>query len=56
MEEILTPKPDIKKMKDLKDGDVFNLGGMTVEVYALPGHTPGTMTVLFKEDRILLKR
>lgn len=37
----------------VKDGDVFDLGGLTVEVIALPGHTPGGICLLLKEDRIL---
>lgn len=53
-EDMLAPKPDAGRMQDLKDGDVFDLGGLTLEVYAFPGHTPGSMTVLFKEDRLLL--
>lgn len=53
-ENMLAPKPDVGRMQDLMDGDVFDLGGLTLEIYALPGHTPGSMTVLFKEDRLLL--
>ncbi len=40
--------------KDLKEGDIFDLGGTTLEVYSAAGHTPGQMVILFKEDRILL--
>ncbi|MBU3161712.1 MBL fold metallo-hydrolase [Clostridium frigoris] len=40
--------------KDLKDGAVFNLGGITLEVYDAAGHTPGQMAILFKEERILM--
>lgn len=39
--------------EDLKEGDVIDLGGKTLEVYELPGHTPGGILLLFKEDRIL---
>ncbi len=53
-EDMFAPKPDVTKMKELKDGDVFDLGGMTIEVHALPGHTRGSMTMLFREARILL--
>lgn len=53
-EDMFAPKPDADSMQDLKDGDVFDLGGLTLEIYALPGHTPGSMTVLFQEDRLLL--
>lgn len=39
--------------KDIKQGDVIDLGGKTLEVYELPGHTPGGILLLLKEDRIL---
>lgn len=39
--------------KPVKEGDVFDLGGKTLEVYELPGHTPGGIVLLLKEDRIL---
>ena len=34
-------------------GDSIDLGGRTLEVFALPGHTPGGILLLLKEDRIL---
>lgn len=40
--------------KELKDGDVFFLGGKTIEVYSLGGHTKGTMVMLIPEERILI--
>ena len=48
------PKADPEKSIDLPDGTVFDLGGVCAEFHALPGHTPGSMVVLFPEDRILL--
>ncbi len=39
--------------KEIKGGDVIDLGGKTLEVYELPGHTPGGILLLLKEDRIL---
>ena len=35
------------------EGDVIDLGGKTLEIYELPGHTPGGIVLLLKEDRIL---
>ena len=37
----------------IKEGDVFDLGGRHLEVYELPGHTPGGILLLLREDRIL---
>lgn len=35
------------------DGDVIDLGGLHIQVVALPGHTPGGVLLLLEEDRIL---
>lgn len=40
--------------KELKEGDIFDLGGVTLEIYNAAGHTPGQMAVLFKEERMLM--
>ena len=39
--------------RDIFPGDTIDLGGRTLEVYALPGHTPGGILLLLREDRIL---
>ena len=39
--------------KDIHGGDVVDLGGRTLEIYDLPGHTPGGIVLLLKEDRVL---
>ena len=39
--------------KDIHAGDVIDLGGRTLEVFALPGHTPGGILLLLREDRVL---
>lgn len=46
--------PQSLACKPLADGDVFDLGGLHLEAYALAGHTPGTMVVLLREPRILI--
>ena len=38
---------------DVREGDVFDLGERHLEVYELPGHTPGGIVLLLREDRIL---
>ena len=38
----------------LRHGDVFDLGGTTIEAYACVGHTPGSMVFLLREARTLL--
>lgn len=40
--------------KDLSDGQEFELGGVTVKIIAVPGHTKGTCCILVKEDRMIL--
>ena len=42
------------RIAHVRDGDVFYLGGLTVEAVALPGHTPGSMGYLVRERRVLL--
>jgi len=39
--------------KPISEGDTIDLGGKTLEVYELPGHTQGGIVLLLKEDRIL---
>ena len=38
----------------LNDGDVFDLGGITLQMIHVPGHTMGSMMVLIKEERTIL--
>lgn len=39
--------------RPIREGDTLDLGGRTLEVYSLPGHTPGGILLLLKEERIL---
>lgn len=41
------------EFKDILPGQIIDLGGLHLEVIALPGHTPGSILLLLKEDRIL---
>jgi glyoxylase-like metal-dependent hydrolase (beta-lactamase superfamily II) len=38
----------------LRDGDVLDLGCVTVEVIHAPGHTPGHLAFFFREPQVLL--
>ena len=46
-------KKTFPPFRDILPGDVIDLGGRTLEVFALPGHTPGSILLLLREDRIL---
>jgi len=41
-------------LKPLKTGTVYNLGGLTVEVIDMAGHTGGSVGLLLKERRLLI--
>ena len=65
MAKMFTESPEYKKyaaekgwgkmppFREIREGDTLDLGGRTLEVYSLPGHTPGGILLLLKEDRIL---
>ena len=40
------------KTKDIREGDLIDLGGRTLEVVEFPGHTRGSILLLDKEDKI----
>lgn len=40
-------------LKPLAAGQVFDLGGLLLEVIPMPGHTPGSIGLLDRKDRIL---
>lgn len=42
------------KVFPIEEGTVIDLGGVTVEVVSLPGHTPGSIGLLCREQRLLL--
>jgi hydroxyacylglutathione hydrolase len=45
------PKDSTAVRRDLKDGDVIDLGGKRLDVVAIPGHTPGSVAFLDREGR-----
>lgn len=40
-------------LKEVREGHVFDLGGMHLRVIELPGHTPGSIGLLYEEEKIL---
>lgn len=38
---------------DISDGDMIDIGGLTFQAIAVPGHTHGCICLLCREDRIL---
>lgn len=53
-EEDYIPVKSADSFLDLKDGDVFALGGISIEIFACPGHTEGSVCMLLREERALL--
>ena len=41
------------KLKEIKDGDVFDLGDRKLEIITIPGHTKGSVAILDVENRQL---
>ena len=48
------PADDPTRFKDLKEGMNFDLGGVHLDIYDLPGHTQGMTAILIRENRALL--
>lgn len=51
--DFLTENPNFP-FQNLMDGQNFDLGGITIIVYAVPGHTPGSMVLYLPELRTLI--
>jgi len=47
----MLPKDATAVRRDLKDGDVLDLGGRKLEVVAIPGHTPGSVVFFDRAGR-----
>jgi len=46
-------KGNTGSIKPLNDGDIFDLGGITVRAIAAPGHTAGSIAFLYEEENWL---
>lgn len=53
-DEQIVPALPFETMKPLHPDEGFDLGGVSVDTYACPGHTPGTLVFLIPEERTLL--
>lgn len=53
-EKDFTPIRPIEAYHDLREGDRFDLGGISIEIYACPGHTKGSLVMLIPEERMVL--
>ncbi len=46
--------PMLKEVpRPLKDGDLFDLGGIQIRMISVPGHTPGMMCALIPEEKTI---
>ncbi len=53
-EEDYIPVAEPDGFLDMEEGDVFDLGGVTIEIYACAGHTRGSVCMLIREERTLI--
>lgn len=42
------------ELKDIQDGECFDLGNITIKMLLVKGHTPGIMCPLIVEDRVII--
>jgi len=47
-------REDFDNFHDIREGDRFDLGGLTAEIIEIPGHTQGSIAVLFPEKRLII--
>lgn len=48
------PTAPVTAFHDMKGGDSFDLGGVTIDIYDCAGHTRGSVAMLIREERMLL--
>lgn len=52
--EEYVPAPECDFFLDLKEGDEFDLGEISIKIFECPGHTRGSVVMLIPEERVLL--
>ena len=53
-EEEIIPAKELSEIKQMSGGDSFDLGGIHIDIYDLPGHTRGSVVMLIREEHALL--
>lgn len=51
VDDLCSPRPMV--IHPLFGGEIFDLGGKTLEIINVPGHTKGEIVILDREDRVL---
>lgn len=50
---VFAPETPAPRFRPICDGETFDLGGVTLEAITMPGHSPGCVSFLYREGRIL---
>lgn len=50
----IIPAKALDEINQMAGGDSFDLGGLHIDIYDLPGHTRGSVVMLIREERVLL--
>lgn len=50
----IIPAKELSQIRQMAGGDSFDLGGLHIDIYDLPGHTRGSVVMLLREERALL--
>lgn len=53
-EDEIIPLKELSSIHQMSGGDTFDLGGLHIDIYDLPGHTKGSVVMLIREERALL--
>ncbi|EHI58520.1 MAG: MBL fold metallo-hydrolase [Hungatella hathewayi] len=53
-QSVWIPAAPVTAFKDLKGGDIFDLGGEQIRIYDCPGHTKGSVVMLLVQERVLV--
>lgn len=48
------PTDDCRRFYSMQEGDIFDLGGISIEIFGCPGHTRGSVVMLLREERMIL--